>query len=390
SATNTYIRLDIATSQDDLLQDAQQAARSLFGVSPRVYKEKRAEMNVLQINSLALVNFVERVLGVPGSAERGKLKVPSIIFNSSESTAEGFLEGMIAGDGTVEKDRNLVSIGTADLRFANQLGYLASMVNFGFRIDQHSRKPARPLYCVNFVGPETLSRIARWRFLTDGHLSVLGPKLDGLCETDCSHPLYKMFPVEESGLLELATATRTIKPSGLRQRLSVCPDRAERAIARIHERGFEENLSQKSLNLNRLVESDLGFLRVKEVKELERNDEFVYCFQIDDEDTPGFFAGDGAIYTHNCFGYLSYRNAKFGLIDCHISVCAYARHILLETARIAESKGFEVVHGIVDSLWVKKRGATREDFEELCSEVKHRMGLPISFEGIYRWVAFLP
>ena len=39
------------------------------------------------------------------------------------------------------------------------------------------------------------------------------------------------------------------------------------------------------------------------------------------------------------FGYLSYRNAKFGLIDCHISVCAYARQILLETARIAEIEG---------------------------------------------------
>ena len=390
SATNTYIRLDIATSQDDLLQNAQQVVRSLFRVSPRVYKEKKAEMNVLQINSLALVNFVERVLGVPGSTERGKLKVPSIAFNSNESTAEGFLEGMIAGDGTVEKDRNLVSIGTADLRFANQLGYLAAMVNFGFRIDRHSREPARPLYCVNFVGPETLSRIARWRFLTNGHLSVLGPKLDGLCETNCAHPLYKMFPVEESGLLELATATRTIKPSGLRGRLSVCPDRAERAIERIHKRRLKESLNQKSLNLNRLVESDLGFLHVKEVKELERNDEFVYCFQIDDEDMPGFFAGDGAIYTHNCFGYLSYRNAKFGLIDCHISVCAYARQILLETARIAESRGFEVVHGIVDSLWVKKQGATRKDFEELCSEIKYRIGLPISFEGIYRWVAFLP
>ena len=90
------------------------------------------------------------------------------------------------------------------------------------------------------------------------------------------------------------------------------------------------------------------------------------------------------------FGYLSYRNSKFGLIDCHIAVCAYARHILLETARIAESRGFEVVHGIVDSLWVKKLGATQRDFEELCDEVKQTIGLPIAFEGIYRWIAFLP
>jgi len=90
------------------------------------------------------------------------------------------------------------------------------------------------------------------------------------------------------------------------------------------------------------------------------------------------------------FGYLSYRNAKFGLIDCHIAVCAYARQILLETARIAEMRGFEVVHGIVDSLWVKKEGATAKDFEDLCREIRSTIDLPIAFEGVYRWVAFLP
>jgi len=78
------------------------------------------------------------------------------------------------------------------------------------------------------------------------------------------------------------------------------------------------------------------------------------------------------------------------LIDCHIAVCAYARHILLETVRMAEMRGFEVVHGIVDSLWVKKRGATAQDFKELCREIQDAVGIPMSFEGTYRWVAFLP
>ncbi len=90
------------------------------------------------------------------------------------------------------------------------------------------------------------------------------------------------------------------------------------------------------------------------------------------------------------FGYLSYRNAKFGLIDCHIAVCAYARKILLDTTRIAERRGFEVVHGIVDSLWVRKLGAGKEDFMELCKEIEQEIGLRLSFEGIYKWIAFLP
>jgi DNA polymerase elongation subunit (family B) len=42
-----------------------------------------------------------------------------------------------------------------------------------------------------------------------------------------------------------------------------------------------------------------------------------------------------------CFGYLGYRNTRFGKVDSHIAVCAFARDALLRTARIAEERGFE-------------------------------------------------
>ena len=90
------------------------------------------------------------------------------------------------------------------------------------------------------------------------------------------------------------------------------------------------------------------------------------------------------------FGYLGYRGAKFGRIDSHIAVCAFARKILLESMRIAEENGFSVVHGIVDSLWLKGHGATERDYASLCLELKRRTGFDIAFEGIYRWIAFLP
>ncbi len=90
------------------------------------------------------------------------------------------------------------------------------------------------------------------------------------------------------------------------------------------------------------------------------------------------------------FGYLGYSNAKFGRIDAHIAVCAWDRKILLDTSRIAERRGFEVMHGIVDSLWVQKEGADREDYLELKAEIEAETGFAMSFEGIYKWVAFLP
>ena len=89
------------------------------------------------------------------------------------------------------------------------------------------------------------------------------------------------------------------------------------------------------------------------------------------------------------FGYLGFNNAKFGRIDAHIAVCAWDRKILLDTARIAERKGFEVIHGIVDSLWVQKEGADRDDYLQLKAEIEAETGFAISFEGIYKWVVFL-
>ncbi len=89
------------------------------------------------------------------------------------------------------------------------------------------------------------------------------------------------------------------------------------------------------------------------------------------------------------FGYLGFNNAKFGRIDAHIAVCAWDRKILIDTARIAERRGFGVMHGIVDSLWLKKEGADEGDYLELKAEIERETGFAMSFEGIYKWVAFL-
>ena len=55
------------------------------------------------------------------------------------------------------------------------------------------------------------------------------------------------------------------------------------------------------------------------------------------------------------FGYLGYSNSKFGNIDAHIATCAFDRQVLLKAVRVAESHGFRILHGIVDSLWVVKK-----------------------------------
>ena len=91
-----------------------------------------------------------------------------------------------------------------------------------------------------------------------------------------------------------------------------------------------------------------------------------------------------------CFGYLGYKNARFGRIEAHQAVTAYGREALLRAKESAEDMGFEVIQLYVDGLWVKHPEKTQpQDIEPLLLEIQDRTGLPISLDGIYRWVVFV-
>jgi len=91
-----------------------------------------------------------------------------------------------------------------------------------------------------------------------------------------------------------------------------------------------------------------------------------------------------------CFGYLGYKNARFGRIEAHEAVTAYGREVLLRAKETAEGMGFRVLHLYVDGMWIQKAGCkTVDDFQPLLNEIKTRTGLKIALEGVYKWIAFL-
>ena len=91
-----------------------------------------------------------------------------------------------------------------------------------------------------------------------------------------------------------------------------------------------------------------------------------------------------------CFGYLGYKNARFGRIEAHESVNAFSRDAILRAKEIAEGHGYRFLHAIVDCMWIRKEGATEADYEQLAREVSETVGIDISLEGIYHWILFPP
>jgi DNA polymerase-2 len=91
-----------------------------------------------------------------------------------------------------------------------------------------------------------------------------------------------------------------------------------------------------------------------------------------------------------CFGYLGYKNARFGRIEAHEAVTAFGRDKLLAAKEICEAKGYRVLHGLTDCVWIQKAGMTEEELQALCREVSESTGIKLALEGVYRWIAFLP
>jgi DNA polymerase-2 len=89
-----------------------------------------------------------------------------------------------------------------------------------------------------------------------------------------------------------------------------------------------------------------------------------------------------------CFGYLGYKNARFGRIEAHESVNAFSRELILRAKERAEAGGYHFIHAIVDCIWVKKPGAVEADYERLAAGIRQDAGIDISLEGIYNWLLF--
>ena len=91
-----------------------------------------------------------------------------------------------------------------------------------------------------------------------------------------------------------------------------------------------------------------------------------------------------------CFGFLGYKNARFGRIEAHEAVTAWGREKLLAAKEIAEREGFFFLHGLTDAIWVKRGGAAEDDYRRLAETISFETGMPIALEGVYRWLSFLP
>lgn len=89
------------------------------------------------------------------------------------------------------------------------------------------------------------------------------------------------------------------------------------------------------------------------------------------------------------YGYSGCFANRFGNIATFEEINRIAREKLVETMNIALESGFKVVYADTDSIFVKRRGASREDYERLASLISRRVGFPLALDHHYKFIVFL-
>ena len=375
SGTGNMLRLYIGLDEPEIVGKLMNCVREKFGLIGQVREEGHTRMFTVQFNSVALTRFLHQVLRIGKSSEYGKLIVPDAVLNGTEDVRYSFFAGLLAGDGYISPERDWAYLATSNLPFAFAVGSLLSTLGIDYNI-RTAKSRQFHLYSVD-VKLSALEGKIWWK---RKHLERLKLK------TATSFRNHREIPIRASGFFDLAT--RYHRSHSLSRNYRATMSRTEMKRELVVVRNRVETSDEFAIGeLEKLADGELTFVEIVDIEEISPEEKWVYCFEV--EKAPNAFLCNGNLVVGNCFGYQGYKNARYGRIECHEAINAYARDLLLDSMRLAEQHGFEVVHGIVDSLWLRPT-AKAGDVRKLLERINADLGFPIDLEGTYRWIVFLP
>src|SRR2546427_9493893 len=77
---------------------------------------------------------------------------------------------------------------------------------------------------------------------------------------------------------------------------------------------------------------------------------------------------------------------RFANITAFDEINMLSREVLIKTKDIVQELGFELVYADTDSVFLKKNGASLEDFENVKDILARETGLPISIEDHHKFL----
>jgi predicted metal-dependent RNase/intein/homing endonuclease len=252
--------------ETDKIEDIIKCMKIVFHTN-FISKNLKKEKNALEIKGGGLLGYIlfSHVFGI----ERGvdKKRVPEIVFNCPREIKKEFIKGWLLGDGSISSDH--ITINTVNEKLASDLAYLFLQLGYVASIIKVKRKSwSKRGYIFNVT-------------LSGSQLKKLAKEMNLPYKFEGSYSSVLAIPVKESGVLELTKHEVSKKGRIGRERLKMILRR------------------KPSKKIEKLINSDFSFLRIKEIKRVKPTSEFVYDLSV--EGYENFIGGCGGIFLHNSF-----------------------------------------------------------------------------------------
>jgi DNA polymerase elongation subunit (family B) len=89
------------------------------------------------------------------------------------------------------------------------------------------------------------------------------------------------------------------------------------------------------------------------------------------------------------YGYSGCFANRFSNVTCYEEINRLARETLIQAMNISFNEGFEVIYADSDSLFVRKKGACKDDFAILAGKISDETGLPMVLERHFKFLVLL-
>jgi len=89
------------------------------------------------------------------------------------------------------------------------------------------------------------------------------------------------------------------------------------------------------------------------------------------------------------YGYSGCYSNRFANVRVFQEINRIARQCMVQALRVAQGNGFDVIYGPFDSLFVKKKDASKRDYMELAGDITEETSLPINLDNHFKYLVLL-
>lgn len=89
------------------------------------------------------------------------------------------------------------------------------------------------------------------------------------------------------------------------------------------------------------------------------------------------------------YGYCGCYSNRFANVRVFQEINREARRCMVAALRVAQGDGFDVIYGPFDSLFVKKKDASKNDYHELGKHITEETKLPMNMDNHFKYLALL-